>query len=415
MSERQRIIIIGDGIAGHTAARHIAAARPKTNVTLVGVEREGPYSACALPDYLAGRPRNGIFLPPFPTRGKVEVITGAVADGIDPAKRLVSVNGAPLPYDKLIIATGSRAFVPPVPGADLPGNFTVKTLGDVENIKAWGGKTAVVIGSGAIGLETAMALKERGLAVTVVEMLDRILPTAFDQPAADQLARELEAHDIAVQVSRKVVKVAGDAKVSQVCTDAGDLPCDLVIWAAGVRSNTDIAAQAGLEIGRFRGIRTDAFMATSMPDIYACGDCVETFSRLTGEPTLSLLWGAAKEQAVVAASNCIGEQRQYPGAFGVMIEIIGSLTAVSAGFTASAPNAPADVEAEDVRTTEGYRRLVTAAGKIIGVQLVGDCRGAGALIAAVKKGLDRTAIAAVLANPVERKRAPWFQSASRFA
>ncbi len=415
MSERQRIVIIGDGIAGHTAARHIAAARTETKVTLVGAENEGPYSACALPDHLAGRPRSGIFLPPVPERGKVEILAGTVADGIDPAGRLVSVAGSQLPYDKLIIATGSRAFVPPVPGSELPGNFTVKTLRDVENISAWGGKAAVVIGSGAIGLETAMALKERGLAVTVIEMLGRILPTAFDQPAADQLARELEAHDIAVLVSRKVVKVAGDAKVTQVCTDAGDIPCDLLIWAAGVRPNTDLAAQAGLEIGRLRGIKTDASMATSMPDIYACGDCVETFSRLTGEPTLSLLWGAAKEQAVVAASNCSGEPRQYPGAFGVMIEIIGSLTAVSAGFTASAPNVPADVEVEDAWTPGGYRRLVTAAGKIIGVQLVGDCRGAGALIAAVKKGLPSTAIAAVLANPVERKRAPWFQSASRFA
>lgn len=415
MRERPGIVIIGDGIAGHTAARYITAVRPKTKVTLVGAEVQGPYSACALPDYLAGRPRSGIFLPPFPAAGRVTVITGAVAEGIDPANREINVAGSPLPYDKLIIATGSRAFVPPVPGADLAGNFTVKTLRDVEDIMAWGGKAAVVIGSGAIGLETAMALRERGLDVTVVEMLDRILPTAFDKPAAEQLARELEAHAVAVRVSRKVLAVAGDVKVASVRTDAGDLPCDLVIWAAGVRPNADLATQAGLEIGRLRGIKTDAFMATSVPDIYACGDCAETFSRLTGEPALGLLWGAAKEQAVVAASNCIGEQRQYPGAFGVMIEIIGSLTAVSAGFTASAPNAPAGVEAEEESTAEGYRRLVTAAGKIIGVQLVGDCRGAGAMIAAVRKGLPRAAITAVLANPVERKRAPWFQNAARFA
>ncbi|MDN5345049.1 MAG: hypothetical protein PWQ18_1163 [Clostridia bacterium] len=412
-----KIVIIGDGIAGYTAARQIKRLAAEAPVTLIGAEKVPPYSACALPDYLAGyQGREGVFLPSFLELEGVEIRRGTLAEGIDTGEQRVKVSGQWLPYDRLILATGSVAIIPPVPGAGLPGNFTLKTLKDVDAILAWGGWAAVVVGSGAIGIETSLALREKGFEVTLIELLDRILPTAFDLEPSRLLQAEVEKHGVRVMVGEKVMEVKGQERVTGVGTTGGDIPCDLVIWAAGVRPNITLGREANLEIGQFRGLKVNAALATSAPYIYACGDCVETWDRVLQRPGLSLLWASAKEQAAVAASNCLGIAREYPGSLGVLIEEIGTLTAVSAGFTeASLQNMPGIGAINVLKGKDacGYHKMLVQGEKIVGIQVVGHFRGAGAVLAWMQKGTPLAAIREVLDNPVYLSGAPWYNQAVR--
>ncbi|MGI6285734.1 FAD-dependent oxidoreductase [Neomoorella humiferrea] len=411
-----QIVIIGDGIAGYTAARQLRHLAPEVPVTLIGAEKTQPYSACALPDYLGGYlSKENIFLPPFHGLDGIKIWKGIAAEGFDPKDQRVSAGRQRLPYDKLILATGSVALVPPVPGTRLAGNFTLKTLADVEAILAWEGKSAVVVGSGAIGVEASIALRKREIEVTLIELLDRILPTAFDLEASRLFQKEIEKHGIKVLVGEKVVGVEGKDRVTGVKTSQGLITCDMVIWAAGVRPNTALAQDAGLEIGQFRGIKVNKEMATSVSNIYACGDCVETWDRILKRPGLSLLWASAKEQAAIVAHNCLGTApREYPGSLGVLIVEAGDVTAVSAGFTEAALKDVGETTISTDMNDKGYTKLITKDGRILGVQFVGSLQGAGAVLAWMQKGTTLSAAREVLSNTIYLKGAPWYYQAARF-
>lgn len=408
-----RIVIIGDGIAGLTAARHIRRLNQNAKVTVIGAESVPLYSACALPDYLHGyQDRDGVFVPPFPELSKVKVIKNQIVDKIDREIQRVHMGDEYIDYDRLILATGSNAVVPPVPGAKIPGNFTLKTLGDVERIMDWGGHSAVVIGSGAIGVETSMALRARGLRVTLIEMVDRIMPTAFDSAASQILQNSLEKHEINVLVNEKVLGVEGTEKVRGVMSTRGSIDCELIVWAAGVRPNTSLAQDAGIQIGNFRGIKVDDQMRTSDPRIFACGDCIETWEQVLGKPALSLLWGSAKEQAEVAARNALGMEKCYPGALGVMIEEIGGQLAVATGYTESAlVDIPHRVQ-ED-QNNLGYYKVIYNDEKILGFQMIGNTVGSGAVISWIKKGANPKKILEILNDPKSLQSAPWYGAAAR--
>ncbi|MEA4901578.1 NAD(P)/FAD-dependent oxidoreductase [Desulfitobacterium sp.] len=412
--KKSNIVIIGDGIAGYTVASRIHSLAPRTKVTLIGLEKVPLYSACALPDYLHGyQAREGIFVPELPGIDKIKLLKGTVVESIDVKQQKVKAGQQWIDYDKLILATGSSALVPPVPGAKIPGNFTLKSLADVEKIMAWGGRSAVVVGSGAIGVETSMALKERGLDVTLIEMVDRIMPTAFDLQASRILQAAVEKHGVKVLVNEKVMGVEGTDQVTGVTTTQGTIPSDLVIWAAGVRSNTVIAQEAGIKTGSLRGIKVDERMQTSEPNVYACGDCVQIWDRLLQKPTLSLLWASAKEQAEVAASSCLGFERVYQGALGVMIEEIGGVTAVSAGFTETSLKDADNLVVCERNNSNGYYKVIYTEEKILGVQFVGYYRGAGAVIAWMKNGVSPRQIQDVLNHESLFKGAPWYHQAER--
>jgi NADH oxidase (H2O2-forming) len=412
----QKIVIIGDGIAGYTAARRMRSLAPNADVTLIGAEAVPLYSACALPDYLHGyQTRERVFIPDLPEARALQVHKAVMAESVNAESQTVTFNGQAIPYDKLILATGSVAVIPPVPGAEIPGNFTLKTLSDVDKIIAWGGRSATVVGSGAIGLETSMALRARGLDVTLIEMLDRIMSTAFDKNAARILQSVAEGHGVRILTGEKVLGVEGAERVAGVATTQGRIDCDLVVWAAGVRPNNVLAREAGIEIGSCRGIKVNDRMETSVQNIYACGDCVEVWERVLHRPALSLLWASAKEQAEIAACNSLGIERIYQGALGVVVEEIGDLTAVSAGYSESS------LEDEDIKfdvhesnTEQGYYKIICDHEKILGVQLVGCCGGAGAVIALIKKEASPQQVLDVLHDEISLKAAPWYYQAARF-
>lgn len=409
------VVVVGDGIAGYTAAAEIRRLKPQANITLIGAEKLPPYSACALPDYLAGyQPREGVFISSLASMEGIKVIKGQVVEAIDTARQEVHAGGKRLTYDRLILATGSIAPVPSVPGAELHGNFTLKTLGDADAIRAWGGSKAVVVGSGAVGVETSLALRERGLEVTLVELLDHILPAAFDAEASCLLQAELEKHGIRVLVGEKVLAVEGRNRVSGVSTTCGRIGCELVIWAVGAQPRVALAREAKIDIGELRGIKVDHHMATSVPNVYACGDCVQTWDPLLKRPTLSLLWATAKEQAVVAASNCVGEERLYLGSLGVLVEEVGNVTAVAVGFTEAGLKDVSDIEVSTAQDASGYWKLITKDDQVLGLQFVGNLQGVGAVMAWMKRGTGLTAARKVLESPVYLKGAPWYYQGARF-
>lgn len=407
------IIIIGDGIAGVTTARHIRRLNRKARVTMIGAEDVPLYSACALPDYLHGyQSRSGVFVPDFPELHGIKVIKNSIADYIDREAQHVKVGEQTVGYERLILATGSYAVVPPVPGSRIPGNFTLKTLDDVEKIMDWGGNSAVVIGSGAIGVETSMALSARGMNVTLIEMMDRIMPTAFDMTASQILQASVEKQGIRVLVNEKVLGVEGVERVRGVISTFGNIDCDLVVWAAGVRPNTTLAQASGIETGVLRGIKVDNQMQTNDPLIYACGDCVEAWEQVLGKPTLSLLWASAKEQAEIAAWNAMGMEKHYLGALGVMIEVIGGQLAVSTGYTESALcDIPYCIH--EGNRENSYYKIIYDDEKILGVQFVGNARGSGAVIALIRKGSSPKSIIEILRDPKSLISAPWHYSAER--
>lgn len=410
-AKRLQIVIIGDGIAGHTAAQTINKLNPSAKVTLIGAEQVPLYSACALPDYLSGYlKREKVFTPEYKHK-KLKLYKGEEAANIDPTAQKVHLGDKEFPYDRLIIATGSRAVVPPVPGADIKGNFTAKTLSDIEAILAWGGKRAVVVGSGAIGIETGIALRDKGLEVTLIEMVDRIMPTAFDPAPSAMLQQQVEAAGVKVLVGEKVTGVKGKEKVTGVTTGSGEIECDLVVWAAGVRPNTALAEQAGIEIGELRGIKVNEEMETNIEHVYACGDCVQVWDQTFGKSCLSLLWASAKEQATVAAANCLGLNRTYPGALDMVIEEIEGMTAVSIGATEDALRNVYEYEdftVKEQNTEAGYARIIVNSQRILGAQFVGNYQGAGAVAGWMKQGLSPEEIKAVLADREQLKWAPWF-------
>jgi NADPH-dependent 2,4-dienoyl-CoA reductase/sulfur reductase-like enzyme/rhodanese-related sulfurtransferase len=281
----------------------------------------------------------------FDVYKRVKVRTATEAVAIDRARKVVLVRDVntgseeELAYDKLVVATGSKPFVPPVEGVDLPGVHVVANLAHAEAIKGslGGVDQAVVVGAGAIGIEMAEALTDLwGVETTVVEMMEHILPQALGREIATAATRELEANDVTVLCGERVSRIVGDENgVTAVETASGKhLPCQMVIFGAGSRANAELAKQAGLAVGRFGGIIVDERMRTSDPDIYAGGDCVEVMHLVSGERVNMPLGSLANRQGRVIGSNLAGKPDRFPGVIGTFTIKIFEQGVARAGLTA---------------------------------------------------------------------------------
>jgi len=334
---------------------------------------------------------------------------------IDPPRRTVTLDdGRCLPYDRLVLAIGSDAVVF---GEHKKGIFKLKTLQDADEIIDHDGQNAVVIGSGAIGIEIAIALHSRGYKVTMVEMMDQILPLGLDQRGADKVRGMLEERGIAVLNGERAIRTLGGERVEGLATDKRELGCDTLIRAVGMRPRAELARQAGIVIGETVGIRVDVHMETSIPGIYACGDCVESPDILTGESYLNLFWHNANRQGAVAARNCIGQTTHYPGSENIVnLDIFGNHV-TGFGFTEEAAHRFKDIPAlggtlADLSIIEheqdgSYYRLVILGDRCIGGQFINLTRDIGMLWGIMVK---RTSIAGLLemfANEALMDRRPW--------
>jgi len=339
---KTKIVIVGGVAGGATAAARARRISEEAEITVV---ERGPYVSyanCGLPYFISRDivKRSELLLQTpegFDARYGVRVLLETEAIEIDrPGKRVFvrSKDGESwLAYDKLILAQGGNPITPSMPGADAPYIFKLWTIPDMDRMHAYieseKPRSAVVVGGGFIGLEMAEALKKRGLATTVVELLPSVMAT-MDPEFGHQVASVLEANGVKVLTGVKVESVA-DSTV--VLGDGRRLPADLVLFSVGVRPELTLARKAGLEIGPTGGLLVDDHLRTTDPDIYGAGDMLEIQHKVSGRRVRVPLAGPANRQGRIAASNALGLDMVYRGALGTSAVKIFEATAASTGLS----------------------------------------------------------------------------------
>ena len=375
----RRLVVVGTGMAGLETVQELVrrTERGSWQVTMLGEEPGVPYNRILLSKLLAGEVEVAALelRPPtwFAKRG-IELRGGCPATAIDTERRRVTdAAGGIHDYDALVLATGSRPFVPPVPGADAPGVLSFRTLADVGRIgaAAKGARGAAVIGGGLLGLEAAAGLRRHGLRVTVVEAAPHLMPQQLDPAAAAMLAKALEGLGI-----RSVCGVGASRCGAEGVTLRGgeEIEAELTIVAAGVRAETSLASEAGIEVGR--GILVDGEMRTGAPSVWAVGECAEH------EGTVYGLWAPAAAQARVAGASVAGDaaafQREVP-----------ATNLKVAGVSLFAGGADGD-DGDELVWVDGrrgvYRRLVLEGDRLIAATLLGDVSGARELSSLLRSG-----------------------------
>jgi len=326
----QKIVIIGAHAAGLDAASAARKTDRTAEITLITKEKKTAYSRCGLPFVLGGHIKTFDDLLVFPERFykmmKLNLLTETTVSKIDAKAKTVDIqdkNGKKetLSYDSLVLTTGADPFVPPIKGKEKKGVYVVRTIEDGEKINKAieTAKSAVIIGAGLIGLEVAVSCVERGLKTTVVEFLPYVLPVLLDKEMADRVQKMLEEKGMNIIVGKGAEEILGSDKVTGVRVAGKSIPADVVVVATGVRANTELAKNAGVELGSTKGIKTNLKMETNIKGIYAAGDCAETINLVTLRPTMSQLGTTAVKQAKVAGINAAGGYSTFMGALGSWI------------------------------------------------------------------------------------------------
>lgn len=376
-----KYIIIGNGAAGMGAAEAIRARDAEGDLTIYTDENRFHYSRPRIIEYLGG----GVEVSKLTIRGEdfytklnIKLMRDTPVESIDPAShRLVLRGGGVDRFDRLVIASGASAFLPPVEGVGLGCVFTLRTIDDAEKILAHeaGKGRVVVIGGGLLGLETAASLVKRGRKVTVVEVFDRLLPRQLDVDAAAMLQSSLEAMGMAFQLGKRTaaIREAGDA-VEVLFEDGSSIPSDLVVFSAGIRSNLTAARGAGIACER--GILVDERLETSSPGIFAAGDVAQFRGTVYG------LWLASREQGLVAGANAAGAAMTYLGSqISARLKVSG-IELVSLGSIETGEA----VKAFTYRDEKSFRRLFAKDDRLVGAILIGDVSAFQPLQKLIKSG-----------------------------
>jgi NAD(P)H-nitrite reductase large subunit len=384
-----RYVILGNSVAGIAAAREIRRLDPAGQITIVSDERTPAYSRVMLPLYIAGkRSRRDVVLAPraFYTAHRIRLLRGQAAERVDVGARTVAIaGGRHLPYDRLLVATGSSPHTLRVPGGDLSGVWPLRSMADADGIKAALRSSrgpVVVVGGGFVGMKSVEALAHTRREIHVVISSDRILSQMLDATASGLFLAALRLRGVGVHLRTDAVAFVGQDRLEAVrLSNGSDLACDLAIVGKGVRPNVDCLQGSGVALQQ--GVRVDDRMATSVPDVYAAGDVAEPVEALGRANMPSAIWPSASEGGRIAGSNMAGAPATFSGALRMnAVEILG-VRAVSVG------DRHGDDEVTYLRGEAGlYRKLVFADGRLRGYLLVGDIGGAGVLTALVKSGAE---------------------------
>jgi len=342
-----RLLVIGGVAGGATAAARARRISETAQITLL---ERGPYVSyanCGLPYFLSGdiRKRSALLLQTpegFDSRYGVKVLVNTEALEIDRAGARVRIRNAEgeswLEYDALILAQGGLPSSPPLPGVDSPHVFRLWTVPDMDRIQAYleaeKPASAVIAGGGFIGLEMAEAFARRGIAVTVVEMLPRVM-AGMDPEFGGLIAARLEAHGVTVLTGAGLKAVLPASREVELA-DGRRLPAALVLLSVGVRPELELAKAAGLAMGEAGGLRVDAHLRTSDPRIWAAGDMNEIVHKISGRKVRVPLAGPANRQGRIAASNALGLPMRYNGALGSSVVKVFDATAASTGLSEAA-------------------------------------------------------------------------------
>lgn len=340
-----KLIIVGGVAGGASAAARARRLAEDAHILLVERGPDVSFANCGLPYYLGGEiAERGKLLVVTPellkSRFKLDVRIRTSVEAIDRGAKTVRLRDLASgreyleTYDKLILATGAAPLRPPLPGIDLPGIFTLRNLQDVDHIKECldrGVKQAVVVGGGFIGLEMAENFVRRGVATTVIDLNDQVLPP-FDREMTTPIAQELASKGVSLLLGQSVAAFEAAPEGLTVCLKSGQrLPAQLVVLGVGVRPENKLAVAAGLEVGPRGGIRVNEHLQTTDPDIYAVGDAIEVKDFVTGEPTQVPLAGPANRQGRIAADHIFGHPSRYRGTQGTAIVRVFDRTAALTG------------------------------------------------------------------------------------
>jgi NADPH-dependent 2,4-dienoyl-CoA reductase/sulfur reductase-like enzyme len=316
-------VIVGGVAAGLSAAARARRIDPSLEILVL---EKGPvisYGACGLPYFVEGRikdPRQLIVYTPeyFQKERNIQVRTGArVVSVSHPRRELALESGERIRYERLVIATGARCDSAGIAGTGQPHVFSLHTIDDAERMRRFLAEKqprhAVVIGAGYIGVEAADALRRNGLRVTIAERsAHALLRDDADFTAA--VVRHMERHRVDIRFGHAIQSIEPGR--------AGDIPCDMVVLSAGFKPNTQLAADAGIELGRTGAIATDDRMETNLRGVFAAGDCAETMHLVTGRPTWIPLGTTANKMGRVAGANAAGGRERFPGIVGTSIVAI---------------------------------------------------------------------------------------------
>ncbi|CEN84304.1 FAD-dependent pyridine nucleotide-disulfide oxidoreductase [[Clostridium] sordellii] len=342
-----KVLVIGGVAAGTKTAAKLKRENRDLDVTLITKGENISYAGCGLPYYVGGVIENKSDLivntpKSFSDLTQVEVKTGVEALSIDRDKKIVNAinlnnnEEVKFNYDKLVIATGADPVKPPIEGIDLEGVYYMRTPNDAiavrEVVETDNIKRAVVVGGGFIGLEVAENLHEMGVKTTLVEAMDHIMP-GFDDEVCSYVEDELMENGIMVLTGERLISIEGDNKVKKVRTDKRAMKADMIVMAVGIRANTNIASDCGLELETNKTIKVNEYMQTNDEDIYAVGDCVTVKNILSGKPTWSPMGSSANKEGRCVAKTISGEKTPFNGVLGTGIVKLLNLNAARTGLT----------------------------------------------------------------------------------
>jgi NADPH-dependent 2,4-dienoyl-CoA reductase/sulfur reductase-like enzyme len=408
-----RLVIVGGVAAGTKAASRARRVNRELEITVYQEEPEPSISECGLPYLLSGvvEERNDLIArtPEKFAEKDIEVRVRHRVERIDATNKRLSVRDLRSDevfedgYDRLIITTGARAVLPPIPGANLDGVFKLRFLTDADEVlrymKDHSPKRAVVVGGGYIGLEVAENLRRLGMVVSLIEAADRVA-LAYGPEVAERVEEHLKENGVEVQTGTKVEGFAGEGRVRGVRFGDDELETDLVVVGVGIEPSVELAEVAGVEIGPTGAIRVDRHMKTNVPDVWAAGDCVETVNLVSGEPAWVPLGDTANQMGRVAGTNAAtGEDTlEFPGLLGTGIFKVFDLGVGKTGLSEKeAEEAGLETVSAAIETTD-RASYYPGVGRVF-VKLISD-RSTGRLFGAEAAGYGAAKLTDVCATAI---------------
>ncbi|TFD95871.1 FAD-dependent oxidoreductase [Jeotgalibacillus sp. R-1-5s-1] len=393
-----KLMIIGSVAAGTSVGAKARRNSEDLQITIYDRDTDISYSGCGIPYYVGGEvsgldeltPRNAAW---FKKRYNIDIHTQHEVESINHQEKtavirnLVTNETFTDTYDTLVLATGASSFVPPIPGVEAENVFSVRNIRNAGEIRSYvethQPKTATIVGGGFIGLEMAEQLTQRGIEVTLIERLPQVMPP-LDRDMAQRVADHLQDKKVKLLTGETVQSLDGGQRITSVQLESGQaVETDLVILSVGIRPNTELAKEIGVEIGSTGAIKVNRKMQTNVPDVYAVGDVTESFSLITGKPIYRPLGSTANKTGRIAGQVITGDEAEHRGILGTGIFKVFDLAVAQTGLTEKEA-AEEGYETEVLHNIKpdrpeymGGKEMVIKAvadrktGKLLGAQIVG--------------------------------------------